>query len=177
MKTLIILSLLILPFGIFGQSKSELNTRIIALESRVSILERELNQAVNEKNKLSINVDSLKLEIAQLRLNLSQKKDDSQINESSAVNANDGSKSSKNQCKAKTSSGKQCSRDAQEGSDYCWQHRPTYEPDSTKNSESSSGIKSGSSSGSSSGRTIHTGPRGGQYYINSNGKKTYIKKK
>jgi len=25
-------------------------------------------------------------------------------------------------------------------------------------------------------RTIHTGPRGGQYYINSNGNKTYIKK-
>jgi hypothetical protein len=30
------------------------------------------------------------------------------------------------------------------------------------------------SSGSS--RTIHTGPRGGRYYINKNGKKTYIKK-
>lgn len=26
-------------------------------------------------------------------------------------------------------------------------------------------------------RTIHTGPRGGQYYINSNGNKTYIRKK
>ncbi len=28
-----------------------------------------------------------------------------------------------------------------------------------------------------SNRTIHTGPRGGKYYINKNGKKTYIKKK
>lgn len=36
--------------------------------------------------------------------------------------------------------------------------------------------KSTYSSGSSS-RTIHTGPRGGRYYINKNGKKTYIKKK
>lgn len=27
-----------------------------------------------------------------------------------------------------------------------------------------------------SNRTIYTGPRGGQYYINSNGNKTYIKK-
>jgi hypothetical protein len=27
------------------------------------------------------------------------------------------------------------------------------------------------------GKTIMTGPRGGQYYINSHGKKTYIKKK
>lgn len=28
-----------------------------------------------------------------------------------------------------------------------------------------------------SGRTIHTGPRGGQYYINSNGNKTYVPKR
>lgn len=30
---------------------------------------------------------------------------------------------------------------------------------------------------SSSGKTIHTGPRDGRYYINSNGNKTYIKRK
>jgi hypothetical protein len=30
---------------------------------------------------------------------------------------------------------------------------------------------------SSPSRTIHTGPRGGKYYINKNGKKTYVKKK
>lgn len=28
-----------------------------------------------------------------------------------------------------------------------------------------------------SGRSIHTGPRGGQYYINSNGNKTYVPKR
>lgn len=28
-----------------------------------------------------------------------------------------------------------------------------------------------------SGRTIHTGPRGGQYYINENGNKTYVPKR
>jgi uncharacterized protein YxeA len=28
-----------------------------------------------------------------------------------------------------------------------------------------------------SGHTIHTGPRGGQYYINSHGKKTYVPKR
>lgn len=28
-----------------------------------------------------------------------------------------------------------------------------------------------------SGRTIYTGPRGGQYYINSNGNKTYVPKR
>ncbi len=28
-----------------------------------------------------------------------------------------------------------------------------------------------------SGNTIHTGPKGGQYYINSNGNKTYVPKR
>jgi hypothetical protein len=35
---------------------------------------------------------------------------------------------------------------------------------------------SGSYSGGSS-KTIHTGPRGGQYYINSHGNKTYVKRR
>jgi hypothetical protein len=38
-------------------------------------------------------------------------------------------------------------------------------------------IKSGSSVSSSSDKTIYTGPRGGKYYINSKGKKVYVKKK
>lgn len=33
------------------------------------------------------------------------------------------------QCKAITNSGKRCSRPALEGSQYCWQHKKTYEPD------------------------------------------------
>ncbi|HLO45820.1 MAG TPA: hypothetical protein VK175_15885 [Leadbetterella sp.] len=45
---------------------------------------------------------------------------------------------------------------------------------------SSTSIKSyypSTSRESSSGKTIHTGPRGGRYYINSNGNKTYVKRK
>lgn len=33
------------------------------------------------------------------------------------------------------------------------------------------------STGASGNRTIYTGPRGGKYYINGNGNKTYIKRK
>ena len=73
-----------------------------------------------------------------------------------------------NQCIAITKKGTQCSRNAQEGSDYCWQHNKSK---STIKSETKS------SDSNSSGRTIHTGPRGGKYYINKNGNKTYIKKK
>ena len=61
------------------------------------------------------------------------------------------------QCKAITASGTQCSRKAEVGSDYCWQHKKTK-------------VTSGS-------REIYTGPRGGRYYINSSGKKVYVKRK
>lgn len=44
-------------------------------------------------------------------------------------------------------------------------------------SSTTSPRSSGYRSTPSSGAPIHTGPRGGKYYINSNGNKTYIKKK
>lgn len=76
-------------------------------------------------------------------------------------------------CIAITNAGTQCSRNAEPGSDYCWQHKKTYEPTtSTSVTKTTS-----SSSTTSTGRTIHTGPRGGKYYINSSGKKVYVKKK
>lgn len=70
------------------------------------------------------------------------------------------------QCKAITKAGAQCKRTAKEGSDYCWQHQG-YSKTTAKEK----------SSGYSGDKTILTGPRGGQYYINSKGNKTYIKKK
>lgn len=69
------------------------------------------------------------------------------------------------QCQATTAKGTQCTRTASLGSIYCWQHQ---NKDQSKSTVSPS---------SNSDRTIYTGPRGGQYYINKNGNKTYIKKK
>jgi hypothetical protein len=71
----------------------------------------------------------------------------------------------KKQCLAITKSGTQCSRNAEDGSDYCWQHKRTQVKEDKETNYNSSG------------KTIYTGPRGGQYYINKNGNKTYIKKK
>lgn len=70
------------------------------------------------------------------------------------------------QCKAITQNGTQCKRNAQDESGYCWQH---------KNKEVNT--QSNSPEYNNSGRTIYTGPRGGKYYINSKGKKVYVKKK
>ena len=92
---------------------------------------------------------------------------------------NNTSQRSSERCQAITAKGTQCTRHAEPGSKYCWQHKKTYEPGSTStsSSKSTSVSSTNSSSPSYSGRTIQTGPRGGQYYINSHGNKTYIKKK
>jgi hypothetical protein len=49
---------------------------------------------------------------------------------------------------------------------------------SSSNSSTKQNFSGGSSSETTkSGATIHTGPRGGKYYYNKNGKKTYVRKK
>jgi len=65
------------------------------------------------------------------------------------------------QCEAITKSGTRCSRSAKDNSKYCWQHQ-NYEKTNNKSGESSS-------------YEIKVGPRGGHYYINSSGRKIYVK--
>ena len=81
------------------------------------------------------------------------------------------------QCQAATKKGSQCSRKAQAGSKFCWQHQgstTTIEKSNSVDTNSNTAIKSNSSAGDGS---IHTGPRGGQYRISASGKKVYIKHK
>jgi colicin import membrane protein len=80
-------------------------------------------------------------------------------------------------CKATTKAGAQCKRTVDNGSEYCWQHKKDHETKTTPSSIISTPKSSGSSGGATgTGKTIITGPRGGKYYINKNGNKTYIKR-
>lgn len=82
------------------------------------------------------------------------------------------------QCKAYTQAGSLCKRNASTGSDYCWQHQSQSSTVSGSSSSSTSSMAQPSQSSSYSGdRKITTGSRGGQYYINKNGNKTYVKRK
>jgi colicin import membrane protein len=51
------------------------------------------------------------------------------------------------------------------------------QPDNTKPETQATSPAKSSTGATGNGKTIMTGPRGGQYYINSSGKKTYIKRK
>jgi len=92
------------------------------------------------------------------------------------------------QCKALTQAGSQCKRSATTGTKFCWQHQTSRAGEIKEENSETSGntenkvttpeTKSSSPANSYSGsRTIQTGSRGGQYYINSNGNKTYVKRK
>ena len=184
--TVIIIFLFVSLIG-FSQSKKE-------LQEQVTLLASEKQKLIEEKQKLMEDILSLKEQILDLKTeNLNFKSENDQLRTSISTNNNTPanlinqsatkpntatSEGPRERCIAITAKGTQCTRLADPGSKYCWQHKATYEPRSTTTTNNNkSSISSGASSGTtSSGRTIYTGPRGGKYYINSNGNKTYIKK-
>lgn len=135
----------------------------------ISLLSLNVSNA-QSKSDLKKEISSLKMEIKKLNLYISdlEREIDSlqnRKNSTGEIIASDTTAVKLYQCKATTSSGKRCSRTAKPGTDYCWQHQAA-----------KSKVQKSTSS-SSTGREIHTGPRGGKYYINSSGKKVYIKRK
>lgn len=188
MKKHVLLALLLCAMlPIFGQTSSELKSenarlkvevqqlkdqlsatskKVVELSTRIKVAEnvlRESNSDSPASNKTTISTDapaSYPTIIA----------NDEESASAKVVQTNQSAQSGLivGQCKALTQAGSQCKRNAAEGSSYCWQHQ-TKAPSSTT-------AKSSSTSTSGSGRTIYTGPRGGKYYINSNGNKTYIRR-
>jgi regulator of replication initiation timing len=173
-KTAICLMLicLITCLSSFAQSKKEISQRLQVLEkinsdfqTQFENLKQSLNDLQIEFNQVKNENELLKLQIADLKKN-SSTQSYGIVGNQEQINTN----STPGRCKAITAKGTQCSRNAEPGSDYCWQHKSTYEPNSQPRNLTSTPKSSGS------GRVIHTGPRGGKYYINSKGNKTYIKR-
>jgi len=172
MKTLYFFMLIsCLSFYSNSQSKKELQKQVYTL--------------ISEKQNLNDDIISLKNQLLDLKEELMNLKAENQSFKNSAnshpmgiveSSNNDARKNliSEGRCQAITNAGNQCSRKAEPNSNYCWQHKSTYEPSTTKQKSSASNIKSNNST--SSGRVIYTGSRGGKYYINSNGNKTYVKR-
>jgi hypothetical protein len=113
-------------------------------------------------NNLQSDISYLKGRVDALSDNLNRSNvNQPSINTSSPIK--DSTLQVSEQCQAMTLKGVQCSRKAESGSKYCWQH---------KKSDAGPSI-----SPSSTDKNIQTGPRGGQYYINSHGNKVYVRKK
>lgn len=177
-KTGVLVMLLMVSASLFPQSKAVLNARIETLSAKIETLSAEI-QLVKEQNKSLIGeLATLKTLISDLDGKLISLKGQEipptaapQVNESQTATVNDQAGKTK-RCKAITQAGTQCTRNAELGSDYCWQHKS-----SSTVSKSTGAINNSTSTSNTSSKTIMTGPRGGQYYINKNGNKTYIKRK
>lgn len=167
----------------FPQSKKELKIQVQELSLKVDALEAKLSAAESKMTSLSERIDYFAKRIEELERTQAELRSGlqaaTQFN-SAAQQDETNPAPSGGKCAATTASGKRCSRNAESGSNYCWQHKDTYEPDKatpkTTSTKKNSTSATESSSSSSEGRVIYTGPRGGKYYINSNGKKTYIKR-
>lgn len=171
MKKLTTFILIITTLFCSAQSKKELNLKIQSLEKAQSELYSVVFTLREDVLVMKSELVSIKRENDYLKQLIASGNSNRTVQDTLKSKAVDNS-SPPGRCKAITSKGSQCSRTAEVGSEYCWQHKSTYEPNSTKPAKSS-----GSSGGATgSGREIHTGPRGGKYYINSKGNKVYIKK-
>jgi len=169
MKKLIFLILIFCSYISFSQTKTEMKSEIESLKKQVETLTNEVNVQKSEIEQLKSLMIS-KLDEVSNSIKTFQGSGTSESKDSPTEKTDDRATVGKAQCKAITAAGAQCKRSASEGSDYCWQHQGY---SGTKSTFKSSGSSSGTSTGS--GRTIQTGPRGGKYYINKNGNKTYIK--
>ena len=166
-----------------AQSKSELQQKIVTLVDEKTALQNEVNDLRTQILNLKEQILDLKIECQNCKSENDQLKNKAIATEPAIVvpgqsvtpqaqGLKSSTSTSPERCQAITAKGTQCTRNAEPNSKYCWQHKSTYEPSSTKQSVSSSS----SSRSTSTGRTIYTGPRGGRYYINSKGNKVYIKK-
>lgn len=160
LKLFILLLLTVISTNVsFGQSKKELMQERDNFKNKITVLQDSVNM-------LKLTVIDLLNQIEEIKgiVNAYPKtNNDNDLVESQSDNQqNTGNQNNINthQCKAITKAGTRCSRNAEAGSDYCWQHK-------------NSNVQSKKVDSYSSDKIYYTGPRGGQYYINSKGKKVY----
>lgn len=177
-KSLALFVCLLLPLFSFSQSLKEIRAELKIVKSEVQNADSNyihLETRIDSICQLLVSFDEristiekeLRAKIVADSIALAKTNDNSTT---TTPKSNESAKKElqqdNNRCKAITAKGTQCSRNADPGSDYCWQHQ--------KNSSTTTATSKSSSSSTS--RTIYTGPRGGKYYINSKGNKVYIKK-
>lgn len=164
MKRIILFILLICTFTIsgYGQSKSEMKQEIADLKLRLKTCHATIDELSKKNDSLIAQINEIKRFVAgfprQITIVHQENASDASQNHIPTSNA-----TAEAQCAAITKAGTRCSRTVQSGSRYCWQHTEK--------------LKNLSSPSYNSGHVWHTGPRGGQYYINSKGNKVYRKRK
>ena len=175
MRRLFLLLLSIIPFVTNGQSKTTLKKEIVQLENTIELYKGSIYYLKYENEQYKNQIDDIVKCVNEYPKSIAipHQRPDKQRSTNDRISSqqpishssyNDKPYYTSSRCEAITQKGTRCKRSAKDGSKYCWQHQ---------NYQS----KTSSSSYYNSGHIWHTGPRGGQYYINSKGNKVYRKRK
>ena len=181
MKTIVSFAIIFLLSSLicFSQTKKELELQIYLLKTENLDLKEEIIELKKQNSILEIELEKIRNENERLSSEITAKSNEPKTNESTGIMGTAPTQTKSlvggGRCQAITAKGTQCSRNADPGSDYCWQHKSTYEPKSVKQSTYSTPSQSSDGGEYYHGHKVYTGPRGGKYYINSSGNKTYIK--
>lgn len=141
-----------------------------AAQVKMTEMQRDLQQLKQENTTLKGVLADFEQQLKTLQTQQSSASTvkDAAVQNSPTKNQTEGKKATDvKRCAAITQKGTQCTRNATAGSDFCWQHAGS----------SKAAVKENAGVDNSQGKTIYTGPKGGQYYINKNGNKTYVRKK
>ena len=111
---------------------SDTDSKIWQLSARVDSLSEKVTELTTLTELQDEELQWLQNELLELNKTKDQKSaplNASASNSTSPQPKNAVKETEDTQCKALTNSGKRCSRTALKGSDYCWQHKATYEPE------------------------------------------------
>jgi len=113
-----------------SQLNSEMNSKIWELSSRVDSLSGKVEELTTLTELQDEELMWLQNELVELKKNKEEKTATPSATPLAAPLSKTNVKEPVDtQCQAITNSGKRCSRTALKGSDYCWQHKATYEPE------------------------------------------------
>ena len=146
----------------YSQSKSELKQEIEDLKLRLRACHITIDELSKKNDSIIAQINEIKRFVVEFprQITIVHQENASDVSQNQCSTSNAAAEA---QCAAITKAGTRCSRTVQSGSRYCLQHTEK--------------LKNVSSSSYNSGHVWHTGPRGGQYYINSKGNKVYRKRK
>lgn len=130
----------------FGQSRSEMRKEIAELKARLDSCQVVIGNLKSEKNNIISQIEEIKKFINGYPKHDGSTAETKTVTNSSTSSTTTATPAKAKQCAAITKAGTRCSRTAEAGSDYCWQHKQS---------------SSSSSSSYNSGHVWHTGPRGG----------------
>ena len=113
-----------------SQLNSEMNSKIAELSYRVDSLSVKVEELTTLTELQDEELMWIQNELAELKKTKEVKTATPSATPLAAPLSKTAAKEADDtQCQAITNSGKRCSRTALKGSNYCWQHKETYEPD------------------------------------------------